>query len=79
MEKYDSLAELASVLDTVSLPLQLPGATQAREIQTRGVRRLEDHILPRLSNLDAPLLCVVGGSTGAGKSTIVNSLVNQKV
>lgn len=79
MQEYDSLAELAAVLDAVSLPLHLPGADEARETRTRGVRRLEDHILPRLSNLDAPLLCVVGGSTGAGKSTIVNSLVNQTV
>src|SRR5690606_16186525 len=29
--------------------------------------------------LDAPLLAVVGGSTGAGKSTLVNSLVGQEV
>ncbi|MDO5048382.1 MAG: GTPase domain-containing protein [Actinomycetaceae bacterium] len=79
MEEYDSLADLAGVLEGVSLPLELPGAGDARQMSSRGVRRLEDHILPRLSNLDAPLLCVVGGSTGAGKSTIVNSLVNQTV
>src|SRR5918994_5856012 len=29
--------------------------------------------------MDAPLLIVVGGSTGAGKSTIVNSLVGAEV
>src|SRR5215207_2406814 len=29
--------------------------------------------------LDAPLLAVVGGSTGAGKSTLVNSLVGTRV
>ena len=32
-------------------------------------------MIPRLMTLDAPLLAVVGGSTGAGKSTLVNSLV----
>ena len=29
--------------------------------------------------MDAPLLMVVGGSTGAGKSTLVNSLVGADV
>ncbi|MDI5943321.1 GTPase domain-containing protein, partial [Micromonospora sp. DH15] len=37
------------------------------------------YLLPRLARLDAPLLVVVGGSTGAGKSTLVNSLVQARV
>jgi predicted ABC-type ATPase len=35
--------------------------------------------MPRLASLDAPLLAVVGGSTGSGKSTLVNSLVEAVV
>jgi hypothetical protein len=42
-------------------------------------RQLDDYILPRLTTIDAPLLAVVGGSTGAGKSTLVNSLVGRQV
>jgi hypothetical protein len=35
--------------------------------------------LPRLVQLEAPVLAVVGGSTGAGKSTLVNTLIGQRV
>ncbi|EPD30437.1 dynamin family protein [Gleimia europaea] len=79
MEEYLSLSALEGVLAGVALPLDLPEAPNAREVANRSARRLEDHILPRLQSLDAPLVCVVGGSTGAGKSTIVNSLVGQQV
>ncbi|MDX6262318.1 MAG: hypothetical protein QOH84_4006, partial [Kribbellaceae bacterium] len=40
---------------------------------------LDDYVLPRLVQLEAPVLAVVGGSTGAGKSTLVNSLIGQVV
>ena len=41
--------------------------------------QIDDYLLPRLRQMDAPLLMVVGGSTGAGKSTLVNSLVGAEV
>ena len=45
----------------------------------RALRRLQDIVLPRLEDADAPLLVVVGGSTGSGKSTLVNSLLGRNV
>jgi hypothetical protein len=61
------------------LPLEIPGAAPARANQLALLKQLDDYVLPRLRSLDAPLLAVVGGSTGAGKSTLVNSIVDAEV
>ena len=57
----------------------LPGVEEQRAAPGEMVDQLEDYVIPRLMTLDAPLLAVVGGSTGAGKSTLVNSLVGTRV
>lgn len=51
----------------------------ARGDGERALRRLQDVVVPRLEDAQAPLLVVVGGSTGAGKSTLVNSLLDRDV
>ena len=56
-----------------------PGAAAARRPRDDLVSQAEDYLLPRLRQMDAPVLMVVGGSTGAGKSTLVNSLVGSVV
>lgn len=40
-------------------------------------RQLDDYILPRSASMDSPLTIVVGGSTGAGKSTLINTLLGE--
>jgi hypothetical protein len=74
-----ALAELRAAVVPVNLPLPLPGADEQRKVAQEIVRQLDDYIMPRLATIDAPLLAVVGGSTGAGKSTLVNSLVGRQV
>ncbi|MFF2029675.1 dynamin family protein [Arthrobacter sp. NPDC058192] len=66
-------------LAALRLPLALPGTEQTRQELRNAVAQLDDYILPRYRSLDAPLLAVVGGSTGAGKSTLVNALVGHPV
>ena len=74
-----ALDQLRVAVASCAFPLELPAAHQARRTQQSVTDQLSDYILPRLSRLDAPLLVVVGGSTGAGKSTLVNSLVGRRV
>jgi len=73
------LQECLDVLHDVRLPLELPGAVEVRQALSSAVVQLDDYILPRYRSLEAPLLAVVGGSTGAGKSTLVNALVGHPV
>lgn len=73
------LEEVRDDIAAAELPLALPGAEQARREAASAVAQLDDYILPRYRSLDAPLLAVVGGSTGAGKSTLVNGIVGHPV
>ncbi len=75
----DALREVRTVVAEAHYPLDLPGAEPARDRAEALRAQLDDYLIPRLRRIDAPLLGVVGGSTGAGKSTLVNSLVRTPV
>ena len=53
------------------------GTASARTLLAAMARQLDDYILPRSASVDNPLTIVVGGSTGAGKSTLVNTLLGE--
>ncbi|WP_422390026.1 dynamin family protein [Arthrobacter sp. N1] len=73
------LREVRGALEELTFPLDLPTSVGARSSAAAARAQLNDYILPRLASLDAPLVAVVGGSTGAGKSTLVNALVGRPV
>ncbi len=70
---------LRTQLDDVRLPLATDEVESARRTSDHVRRQLDDYVIPRLRDIDAPVLAVVGGSTGAGKSTLVNSVVGAEV
>ncbi|MDX6722705.1 MAG: hypothetical protein QOD73_1109 [Solirubrobacteraceae bacterium] len=74
-----ALTRLRDELAALGLGLETPGAARGRAMRDEIVAQVDDYLLPRLEQMEAPLLMVVGGSTGAGKSTLVNSLVGVEV
>lgn len=75
----DALSALRDRVAAARFPLPLAGAPRARANRDELLAQLDDYLVPRLREPEAPLLAVIGGSTGAGKSTLVNSLVGRRV
>ena len=75
----DAVADLRRDVDATRFPLPLDGVEVAEGRRRQLLDQLDDHLLPRLRELSAPAVVVVAGSTGAGKSTLVNSLLRTEV
>jgi len=75
----EALDAMRTAVTAARFPLEIASAAAATRSADRVAKQLEDYLLPRVERLDAPLLVVVGGSTGAGKSTLVNSIVRAPV
>lgn len=74
IERSDRLAELAEQRLALA---PANGAAQERARQLRD--HLEGFVRPRAADLDAPLLVLLLGPTGAGKSSLLNTIAGAEV
>lgn len=75
----DVVTDLHDDVAAARFPLDLDGAQQLRELRDRVETQIGAHLLPRLKREAGPAVVVLGGSTGAGKSTLVNSVVGAEI
>ncbi|QDB78607.1 GTPase domain-containing protein [Georgenia wutianyii] len=75
----DVVVDLHEDVAAARFPLDLPGAPELTELRDRIETQIGAHLLPRLKREAGPAVVVLGGSTGAGKSTLVNSVVGREV
>src|SRR5216683_1762269 len=63
----------------VNLVYETKGAEATRAERRKLLGQIDDYLLPRIRQSEAPILVALVGSTGAGKSTLVNSIVGAQV
>jgi hypothetical protein len=78
VERDERLGALADHLEALGFALSGPEAAALRIERDRVVRLLRG-VVARTAEPDAPLLIVVAGGSGAGKSTTVNTLAGAPV
>ncbi len=74
-----ALLALRHPIVSVPLLLEAPGVQEARAERRKLLSQIDDYLLPRLRQSGAPILIGLVGSTGAGKSTLMNSMVGKEV
>lgn len=71
-----TLTRLAEALDTLEFGADTAGLASERD---RLTAMISNYLVPRAHDPDQPLVVVVAGPTGSGKSTLVNSLAGLDV
>lgn len=70
---------LLAAVDSAQLPVLMPGMHEVARARERAHATLTSHLIPRCEAAVMPVVVVVIGSSGVGKSALVNELIGKNI
>ena len=74
-----ALLNLRKRIAAIPMVFEISGSAEVKAERTKLLSQIDDYLLPRVRRSAAPILVALVGSTGACKSTLVNSIVGAHV